>query len=120
MMSEVQKYLKLVEESCPASLRKRLIPELQSELSAYAEKHPQVTVDALINWFGEPEQAVRACLADQENAGRDRKKDNRKKAAVVISLAVLGVAVILATVWIIRESSRHAIGDVETSVTEIL
>ena len=120
MMSEVKKYLELVEESCPASVRRCLIPKLQSELSAYAEKHPQVTVDELINRFGEPEQTVRAYLADRENDGRDRQKDNRRKTAVVVSLAVLGAAVILAAVWIIRECSRHTIGDTETSVTEIL
>ena len=108
---EIKNYLKKAGKNCPPEFRKKLIKELENNISDFIEEKPQSTAEDILKLFGEPEKfACEYILSMDEN---DIKKSVLKskwiKRSVITGISLLILIAVITSAWIIHDNSRNAV-----------
>ncbi len=108
---EVAKYLKQVRRFLPYPFKKKLVTELQNNISDFLDENPNSTYDNFISHFGTPQK-----FADEYILSVD--EDTRKKAihktkwikrCIIIGISVIILIALITAIWIICENSQTVI-----------
>lgn len=107
---EIKNYLKKAGKNCPPEFRKKLIKELENNISDYIEENPQSATEDILKHFGEPEKfACEYILSMDEN---DIKKSVLKskwiKRSVITGISLLILIAVITSAWIIHDNSKSA------------
>lgn len=106
--TEIKHYLNQVKKHCPYPVRKKLMEELESNLSDFLEQYPDSTITDIVEHFGSPEKfADEYILAMDESRRRGilRKSKWIKRMIFIAALLILLVITVTA-VWIVHENSQ--------------
>lgn len=117
---EIKNYLKKAGKNCPPEFRKKLIKELENNISDYIEENPQSTAEDILKHFGEPEEfSCEYILSMDEN---DIKKSVLKskwiKRSVITGISLLILIAVITSAWIIHDNSRNAVVYYSETVNE--
>lgn len=107
--TEIKHYLNQVKKHCPYPLRKKLIKELESNLSDFVEQYPDSTMTDIIEHFGSPGKFTDEYILAMDEPERQRIVQKSKWMKRLILLAALLILLIISVtaVWIIHENSRN-------------
>lgn len=104
---ELKKHLSL--DVCSGKLRTALLSRFDAMLGAMKEDYPEPAMAQLETAFGTPTQMAQDLLADTPDAERVRRQRTfRTVRAVLLTVAVVGLAVGLAYAWYFKPFSIHA------------
>ena len=104
---ELKKHLSL--DVCSGKLRTALLSRFDAMLGAMKEDCPEPAMAQLETAFGTPTQMAQDLLADTPDAERVRRQRTfRTVRAVLLTVAVVGLAVGLAYAWYFKSFSIHA------------
>ena len=104
---ELKKHLSL--DVCSGKLRTALLSRFDAMLGAMKEDYPEPAMAQLETAFGTPTQMAQDLLADTPDAERVRRQRTfRTVRAVLLTVAVVGLAVGLAYAWYFMSFSIHA------------
>lgn len=104
---ELKKHLSL--DVCSGKLRTALLSRFDAMLGAMKEDYPEPAMAQLETAFGTPTQMAQDLLADTPDAERVRRQRTfRTVRAVLLTVAVVGLAVGLAYAWYFKFFSIHA------------
>lgn len=108
---EITKYLRQTERVCPAPYRRKLITELQNNLSEFLDDNPEHTMDDVLEHFGSPEKFADEYLLAMDDRGRKviLHKTRCIKLAVCFGTAMAILIIAIAALWIVHENSQSVI-----------
>lgn len=108
--SEIAKYVRQAGKECPAPYRRKLITELQNNLSDFLEDNPEYTMKDVMEHFGSPEKFSDECLLAMDEAGRRNilSKTRWIKKVVCVGIATAVLIIAIAAIWIVSENSQSA------------
>lgn len=121
IQKEISEYIRQVGKSCPYSFRRKLLSELQSNLSDFLSVHPDCTMEDVLSHFGSPEKFADEYILAMDSIGRQTmlQKGRFFKKVVCVGMTLVLLIVISAAAWIVHENAQ-SVGDYYTEEIHVL
>lgn len=105
---EISKYVRQSRKGCPAPYRRKLITELQNNLSDFLENNPERTMEDVLEHFGFPEKFADEYLLVMDDKDRMNALHKARwvRKTICVGVATIVLIVAIASVWIVRENSQ--------------
>ena len=118
---EISKYIRRVGKGCQFSFRRKMIMELQNNLSDFLDGHPECTMDDVLSHFGTPEKFADEYILAMEVADRQKilRKTKLVKKGVCTGVAMV-ILIVMATAILIVHENSQSVGDYYTDVIHVL
>ena len=108
IQKEISEYIRQVGKSCPYPFRRKLLLELQSNLSDFLYVHPDCTMEDVLSHFGTPEKFADEYILAMDTVDRQiiLQKGRFLKKVVCVGMIIVLLIVISAAAWIVHENAQ--------------